>query len=267
MTVCEAPAATAGEDGLYVYCVACGRESWLLGPIGLDHSLVYTVPSGGLCCVVHSCQAQPYQSEDPQAVRAWVMAHQRVVQAAEEAFGTVLPMAFNMIVQDDQDGTAPDNLRGWMSEKREDFRARLGRLAGRAEYGVQISWDRPVVTEAVVQSDPELAKIRNEALSKSEGLAYMLQQKLAQATRTALERQADRYIEDFYSRIRQCVDELRVDKLKETNDGKQMLLNLSCLTAKDDGSLGQALDEIRKTDGISVRFTGPWPPYSFAAAA
>lgn len=267
MTVCEAPAGTAGEDGLYVYCVACGRVSWLLGSIGLDHSLVYTVPSSGLCCVVHSCQAQPYQSEDPQAVRTWVMAHQRVVQAAEEAFGTVLPMAFNMIVQDDQDGTAPDNLRGWMSEKREDFRARLGRLGGKAEYGVQISWDRRAVAEGLVQSDPALAKMREQALDKSRGMAYMLQQRLAQATRSALEGQGNRYVENFYSQIRQCVDEVRVDKLKETNDGKQMLLNLSCLTAKDDGSLGQALDEIRRIDGISVRFTGPWPPYSFSAAA
>ena len=267
MTVCAAPAGTAGEDGLYVYCVARGRANWMLGPIGLDYGMVYTVPSGGLCCVVHSCQAQPYQSEDPHAVQAWVMAHQRVVEAAAEAFGTVLPMAFNMIVQDGRNGAATDNLKTWMSEKKGDFHARLARLAGRAEYGVQISWDRRAVAEGLVQSDPALAKMRDEALSKSEGLAYMLQQKLTQATRSALERQANRYVEDFYSRIRQCVDEVRVDKLKETSDRKQMLLNLSCLTAKDDGSLGQALDEIRKIDGISVRFTGPWPPYSFAAAA
>jgi len=267
MTVCEAPAGTAGEDGLYVYCVARVRVNRLLGPIGLDYSMVYTVPSGGLCCAVHSCRAQPYQSEDPQAVQAWVTTHQRVVQAADEAFGTVLPMAFNMIVRDGPGGSAIQNLKAWMSEKQGDFHARLGRLAGKAEYGVQISWDRRVVTEGLVRSDPELAKMRDEVLIKSEGLAYMLQQKLTQATRTALEGQANRCVQDFYSRIRQCVDEVRVDKLKKTDDGKQMLLNLSCLTAKDDGSLGQALDEIRKIDGISVRFTGPWPPYSFAAAA
>lgn len=267
MTVCEAPAGAAGEDGLYVYCVARGRVNWLLGPIGLDYSLVYTVPCGGLCCVVHSCQAQPYQSEDPHAVRAWVIAHQRVVQAAAEAFGTVLPMAFNMIVQDGQNGAATDNLKAWMSEKRDDFHARLARLEGKAEYGVQIFWDREVVTGNLVRSDPKLAKMRSEALNKPKGLAYMLQQKLAQATRTAIERQANRYVEDFYARIRRRVDEVRVDKLKKTEDGKQMLLNLSCLASNDNASLGDVLEEIQRADGVSVRFTGPWPPYSFAAAA
>ncbi len=267
MTVCEAPAGTADEDALYVYCVAPGKVNWLLGPIGLDYSMVYTVPTDGLCCVVHSCQARPYQSEDPQAVQAWVMAHQHVVRAAEEAFGTVLPMAFNMIVQDGQGGPAAYNLKAWMSEKGDDFRARLARLEGKAEYGVQIFWDREVATESIVRSDPELAKMRSEAGNKPEGLAYMLRQKLAQATRTAIERQANRYIEDSYARIRRCVDDVRVDKLKKAGDEKQMLLNLSCLAAKDDASLGDVLEEIQRIDGISVRFTGPWSPYSFAAAA
>ena len=42
-----------------------------------------------------------------------------------------------------------------------------------------------------------------------------------------------------------------------------MLLNLSCLMQEGSGDLGRVLDEIQQTKGISVRFTGPWPPYSF----
>jgi len=30
--------------------------------------------------------------------------------------------------------------------------------------------------------------------------------------------------------------------------------------------LGEELDEINKMQGFSVRFTGPWPPYSFVSA-
>jgi hypothetical protein len=45
-----------------------------------------------------------------------------------------------------------------------------------------------------------------------------------------------------------------------------MLLNLSCLVSKDkvDG-LGEELEKINNTEGFSVHFTGPWPPYSFVA--
>ena len=100
MTADPANATAAKEDGLYVYCVARGDGNHLFGPIGLDGQVVYTVGSGDIRAVVHNCQAEPYQSQDPQVVQGWVVAHQNVVlAAATEAFGTVLPMAFDMIVR------------------------------------------------------------------------------------------------------------------------------------------------------------------------
>jgi hypothetical protein len=91
----------------------------------------------------------------------------------------------------------------------------------------------------------------------------MLQQKLAKTVRAAMEKQADLFAQDFYARIRQCVEDVRVDNLKKVDGGKQMLLNLSCLMQEGCGDLGRVLDDIQQTKGISVRFTGPWPPYSF----
>jgi len=41
-----------------------------------------------------------------------------------------------------------------------------------------------------------------------------------------------------------------------------MMMNLSVL-ASDEKALGQVLDEIEREEGISIRFTGPWQPYSF----
>ena len=57
-----------------------------------------------------------------------------------------------------------------------------------------------------------------------------------------------------------------VNKAKRPADGKQMLLNLSLLVRKENvSSLGQVLDAIQAEEGVEVRFTGPWPPYSFVA--
>ncbi|HEX7474725.1 MAG TPA: GvpL/GvpF family gas vesicle protein, partial [Dehalococcoidales bacterium] len=45
-----------------------------------------------------------------------------------------------------------------------------------------------------------------------------------------------------------------------------MLLNLSCLVAKDKvAGLGEELEKINNMEGFSVHFSGPWPPYSFVA--
>jgi len=41
-------------------------------------------------------------------------------------------------------------------------------------------------------------------------------------------------------------------------------MNLSCLiTINGSRSLGDELEKINVLEGFSVRFTGPWPPYSF----
>ena len=263
MTTGLADATLAKEEGLYVYCVTRGDANRLLGPIGLGGQVVYTVASGDLRAIVHDCPAEPYQSQDPQVVQGWAVAHQNVVLAAAEAFGTVLPMAFDMIVRGAVGGGAIAALRDWLDERRDRFARLLDKLAGKAEYGVQVHWDRQVIAASLVRSDEELRKIQSEAQGKPKGLAHLLGQKLAKAVRAALEKQADLFAQDFYGRIRKCVEDVRVDTLKKADGDRQMLLNLSCLMREGSGDLGRVLDEIQRTQGITVRFTGPWPPYSF----
>jgi hypothetical protein len=255
----------AKDEGLYVYCVTRGDGHYLFGPIGLDRQLVYTVGSGDIRAVVHNCQAEPYQSETPQVVEGWVVAHQNVVRAATEAFGTVLPMAFDMIVRGSPGGSAVAALEAWLDEKRDRYGRLLHRFAGKAEYGVQVFWDREAIASALVESDAALRRMRDEAQTKPKGLAHLLGQKLAKALRAAMEKQADLFAQDFYARIRRGVEDVRIDKLKKGDAGKQMLLNLSCLMQEGSGDLGCVLDEIHQTKSISVRFTGPWPPYSFVS--
>ena len=254
-------------DGLYVYCVARGPGDYPVGPIGLDGGEVYTLASGDLCAVVQDRRAETRRPEDSATIEGWALAHQQVVTAATEAFGTVLPMSFNMIVAASESGDAVENLGAWLDEKRGRFTSLLDRLAGRAEYGVQVFWDPEVITAALVQSNPEFRKIRDEARTKSKGLAYMLKQKLTKAARGALEAEASKQVESLYARIRECAEDIRVDRLKKADHGRQMLLNLSCLMDQGAaGVLGRVLDEIEKTEGVSVRFTGPWPPYNFVSA-
>jgi len=258
------PPAEAG-GGLYVYCIAPGQPGRTLGPIGLDGQVVYTVASGPVCAVVHDCEPRPYESQDPQVVRQWVIAHQRVVQQAMDTFRAVLPMAFDVVVGNDR--TAPaEALRAWLDEKRERFVRLLGRLADKAEYGVQVFCDRQAIAASLIDADENLRALRDEARDKPKGLAHVLQQKLARAVRGAFERRADELAADFYQRVRRSVDDVRVEKLKTDDAGRQMLLNLSCLMTRGAETLGRQLDAIRSVEGIRVRFTGPWPPYSFVGA-
>lgn len=250
-------------EGLYVYCIAGAGGSRLLGPIGLDGQAVYAIAAGGLRAVVHNCPAEPYQSPDPHVVEGWVVAHQDVILAAGEAFGTVLPMAFDMIVRGGSPAQAAAALREWLEARHERFARLLERLAGRAEYGVQVLWDRQALAASLIEADADLRRMQEQIRGKPKGLAHLLQRKLGAAVRGAMEKQADRFAQDFYARIRRCAEDVRVDPLRRADAGEQMLLNLSCLMPPGSGELGRALDDIRRVEGVSVRFTGPWPPYSF----
>ncbi len=73
----------------------------------------------------------------------------------------------------------------------------------------------------------------------------------------------ERYFKDYYHRIKKNVSELKIEGIKKNGD-KQMLMNLSCLVAAGETqSLAAELQNIDSVDGFSIRFTGPWPPYSF----
>jgi len=102
--------------------------------------------------------------------------------------------------------------------------------------------------------------------TKSPGMAYMYRQKLEKAVKAEMERLADEWFKEFYGRIKQHTDDIVVEKTKKVDKDKTMLLNLSCLVAKEKvEGLGEELEKINGLEGFSVRFTGPWPPYSFVA--
>jgi len=254
-------------QALYVYCIVPGVQEANLGPVGLEGSEVRSVPGAGISALVHECPARPYQSKDRAVVEQWVGAHHGVVEVAWKRFGSVLPMSFDMIVVGHDSGSACENLIDWMLEKEDVFTRQLERLASKAEYGVRISWDPKVIAAAILQSTPELQDMERAIRAKPEGLAYIERTRLERAINEQMEVRAGEYFRAFYEQISACVEDIRVGRLRKTEDGAQMLLNVSCLVEKGDhGRLGGLLDEFAEMRGMSVRFTGPWPPYSFAGA-
>ena len=252
------------NEARYLYCIVEGSEEITLGNIGIEGSNVYTIPYQDLGAVVHNCLPEPYKSEDNEVMKKWVMAHQKVVDTAWERFGTVLPLGFDTIIKGEE-GIAPDeNLKKWLKGDYENLRQKLAKLKDRAEFGVQVFWDPKIISEWVIETSPEIKKLSEEIKSKSKGLAYMYKQKLENLLKKELEKEADRYFKVFYEQIKRCVDQIKVEKTKKNEEDKQMLLNLSCLLFKGKSKiLGEELEKINHLKGFFVRFTGPWPPYSF----
>lgn len=252
------------SEALYLYCVANGREKTIIGKIGIDENEVYTIPYKDLCAIVHNCTPEPYKSEDDEKVKVWILAHEKVVETSWERCGTVLPLGFDTIIKGDQEGNAEKNLKKWLEEDYKYLKQKIGKLKNKAEYGIQIFWDPWLIGKNISERNPEIRKLKEDVESKSKGTAYMYRQRLENILKKEIEKEADKYFKLFYRRIKECVDNIKIDKVKKCEEGRQMLINLSCLLPKKRSKvLGEELEKISNREGFFVHFTGPWPPYSF----
>lgn len=260
--------ANVKECGRYLYCVAESTGKVSLGEIGIEHREVYTLPYKDICAVVHNCPAQPYRSDDQEAVKAWVVEHQRVVDAVWERWGTVIPLSFDTIIKGDARSSVEQNLKSWLEQEYQNLKGKMEKVRGKAEYGVQVFWDPTLIICNLMKTNPQIRRLDEEIKTKQRGLAYMYRQKLENLVKREAETKADECFKDFFSRIRKHTYDMHVEKTKKTEPNWQMILNLSCLVYKNKYiELGEELDSINRLKGFSVRFTGPWPPYSFVGGA
>ncbi len=254
--------AIARQQGRYLYCVADAGNKARLGQIGIEGSEVYTIPYRDICAMVHDCPAEPYRSSDQEKVKSWVLAHQKVVDAAWDSWGTIIPLTFDTIIKE------TDGVEDWLRQEYERIRSQIERLKGKAEYGVQVFWNTRAVAQSITQTSPEIRALEKEIETRSRGLAYMYRHKLENLLKQEIEAKASQCFKDCYNRVRKHAADVRVEKTKAAEPGQQMLMNLSCLVSRDRYlELGDELDEIGHLEGFFVRFTGPWPPYSFVGGA
>jgi len=230
--------------------------------MGIEDNLVYIVPFNDIGAVVHRCEAKPYKTEDKEKAGEWILTHQYVIDLATKEFGTVIPLTFDTIFKG-----GDETVKQWLREEHRQLKTMLKKFEGKAEYGVQIFAENDFFEKAPEENE-ETQRLKKEIENKPKGAAYLLQKKLER--KLGLERKvlADKHAKSLYNQIKKLVDDVKLGSTKkevpEKWKGKQMILNLACLAHKDNiQSLGNMLGEVNKRDGFVVRFTGPWPPYSF----
>ncbi len=242
---------------LYVYCIvpATGAMPALSSP-ALDGGTVHAVRHRGLAALAHVCPAVPYQGNEEQ-VRGWIAAHNAVVEEAWQCAESVLPMSFDVIVTGDADRSAEANLTCWLAEHYAALCGRLASLRGRAEVGVQVLWDIESLNISRVTAAQELA-------IPARGREYFARQQLRRRFKEEIERKSAADCRRYVTSLTALADDVQVNKPRPVK-GRQMVLNLSLLSARTAISrLGEYLEEVSQEPGVEVRFTGPWPPYSFA---
>lgn len=253
-------------DCRYLYAIAGSEKTMQPGLVGIEDAPVYTIASNGLSAVVHACSSQPYQSGDPEIARGWLLMHQHVVEAAFEQLGDVIPAGFDTIINGEGLLDPDEAVRSWLNTEHDALISKLDRISGKQEYGVQIFWDPKQIAARIASENDAIRSLNEEIRTKPEGAAYLYRQKLATMLKDEIEQEADRHFQSFYQIIQPAVDALQIEKIRKPSkeESHQMIMNLSCLLSPENRHrLGRELETIDGMAGFSVKFTGPWPPYSF----
>ena len=248
------------HEGRYVYCIVNSDEEADFGQMGIENGFVYTLPIKNIGAVVHRCEAKLYKTEDNEKAAEWFLTHQYILDLATKEFGTVIPLTFNTIFMGDDEA-----VEKWLNGHYSQVKTLLEKLEGKEQYEVQIFLQNEFVRKTIEENE-EIQRLRKEIENKTKGAAYLF--KRQREKRLAL---TEYHAKKLYNHIKEFVDDMKLEstnkKVPKKWQDKLMILNLACLAHKDNiQSLGNMLGEINKRDGFAVRFTGPWPPYSFVGA-
>jgi hypothetical protein len=258
------------EEGRYLYCAVGLSDAAEAGEgfsaTGVDGEPVALVRTGDLGAVVHACDAL-YDSADEAVVRRWLLDHQRVVDAAGEAFGTPLPVRFDTVLRGDD-----ARVRAWLDEHAATLSTVLDSLAGCWEYRIEVLGDEDAL-EAALADDDRLAELRDRLEGAGSGTAHLLEK---QYERRLAELKHDRRAErarDLEDRLAPLAEDLRdlgterattIETPNRDAEGAVEARLAVLARAELEADLGDALDGVAAEPGVEVRFTGPWPPYTFA---
>lgn len=255
----------ASEAACYVYCVGRPGDD-RPGPLGIGGAEVYPVREAGLCALVHGGPSRPYTSANPDEVAAWVLAHHRVVEAAWDRWGAVLPMTFNTIIVAGP-ASAEARLASWMYQERERLTQRLDALGGLAEYGVQLFCDPAVVAREIATAHPEIRAQEQCGADRSgaRGAEYLSRRRLERVLRRESQGRVSGVVAESYRRVESCATQVRVERVRDASGARPMAMHLTCLvSAEQRAALHEAVVRIDQEEGFSARLVGPLPPYSFS---
>lgn len=258
------PPQEASDEGRYLYgVVRTGRSGADFHAVGVDGRPVFLVREGDMAALVHACPPEPYQSDDPEVVTGWLQAHEAVQEAAMSTWGGVIPAGFDTIFK----GSPPEPdrvVRDWLRERREHLERAWQRVEGKAEYGIEISWDAAAAEKEVRAANETIRQAEAGLGALSPGLAYLQRQRLDKAVEEAVRAAAAGHARRFLEAISVHCAETKVEEMAKTGQERHLVLKLACLVAAGEvEKVGEALDAIAAMPGFSVHFTGPWPPFAF----
>ena len=236
------------------------------GLFGINNRDITFISYRDISAAVSNSHLINFDKFDKKELNQLIAAHDQVNVSLMKKHD-IIPMRFGMIA-----GSA-EEIRNILAKAYIQFKAALERIAGKAEFIVQVFWNEKNILEKLVQENIEIQKLKKEVGSRGKILGFSSKIKLGKRIFETLESCRKEYTKDILSNLATSFPNFSAGKLLdaakiEANEAnKEMLMNYSFLIGMtEESALSFRLNQLAEKykEEIKFKYIGPMAPYSFA---
>src|SRR3989338_4160943 len=250
------------DDALYVYGIIKFGFDFDWKENGINGENVYAVNQGDFSALVHDCEEKAYSSEDPSKIKELIISHNNILDKAMEVFNGVIPLHFNTIIKKTE-ASPKANLKKWLENEKERLERVWNKVRGKKEYGIRIYYDKDNLVQEI-SADEGIKESEENMEGKSTGLKYLLQAKVKSRIDEIIHNRINNFKQKFYADIKAISEDAMLSNSRiSIDEEKDILLNLSILTGKQ--QFDKIIRTLERKEGkvFSFQIAGPFAPYSF----
>ncbi|MFH0824691.1 MAG: GvpL/GvpF family gas vesicle protein [Pseudomonadota bacterium] len=241
---------STGTKGRYLYAIVADSEQKSYSGLGLFGGRVYTIVDGSIAAVVSDVPNQKIRPE-----RRHFAAHQGVLRLVM-AESDLLPMSFGIISE------SAKAVQRILAANREAIRGQLGRVSGKVEMGLKVSWDVPNIFEYMVTIHPDLMEARDRLKDPLNRPSHEDKIEIGQLFEELLDSDREQHTSLVEDILRPNCAEMVRNKCRD----ESMVMNLACLVGRD--SISEFESGVLEAAGhfddcFAFDFNGPWAPHNF----
>jgi hypothetical protein len=235
----------------YVYGVVPAREEPHVRTEGVAGGPVTLVAEDRLAALTSDVPGTELRSG-----REELTTHARILEEALEG-GVVLPMRFGIVMEGEESVR-----RDLLARHHDELLAQIEELEGKVELNVKGIYEEDVLMREVIESDTEIARLRESLQGQPEDATYYERIRLGEMVAEAVDARRNQDSERILARLSPLA--ISVDRGDPVHE--RMAINASFLVEQSKvDAFDEAVDQLGGEEAGRIRFkyTGPLPPHSF----
>lgn len=236
------------DEGLYLYAVVNSEGVRNYGNLGIEKREVYSIDRGAVAAIVSDISPKKLRPR-----RQNLAAHHQVLKRLLEEH-SVLPVSFGIVAK------TPEEIQELLERNSETFTLQLGRVAGKREMGLRVTWEVNNIFEYMVNRHPLLKSMRDELFAADRSPIPEKKISLGNAFEKILDTErnsAQRAVQSLLKGI--CFETMPLKVRSEYE-----VMNLACLV-EDLSEFERGIEEVVAffEDPFLFDYNGPWAPHNF----